>query len=307
MSVCEHGQKIPPSPSKRGWYLNMYGPWDSQACSAMMKARFYCIKISSMPTAILVVYTSDGFVAVSDGKGNNPGNPSLHEQKIFNLENHSLHLMYGVSGAASVIDKDGKTDILKQAYKPILEELAGEEFSTLAKYADGVVDAIGPVIHEIFKEVALLKDWEQYPNEPYNFGIMFAGYFKGTPAIAERKISFWRDKRCITETKDFCPARHGHYILVGSDPMADIVSGAGNQFLQYKTPGLTKLKKNDGSISQKEAIDAGREYIKACMTPEARNIDPCVCESIGGDIWKATLGENGDFDVSVLVPSNGSV
>jgi hypothetical protein len=94
---------------------------------------------------------------------------------------------------------------------------------------------------------------------------------------------------------------------VGSDPIADIVAGAGNQFLQYKTPGLTKLKKNDGCISKKEAIDAGREYIKACMTSDARNIDPHVCESIGGDIWKATLGENGDFDVRVLVPYNDSV
>jgi hypothetical protein len=260
-----------------------------------------------MPTAILMVYTPDGFVAISDGKGTNQRKPSLHEQKIFSLKSHYLHLIYGVSGAASVLDTDGKTDILKQSYQPVLEQLAVQEFPTLASYADGVMDAIGPILHQIFKDVAPLRDWEQNPNEPYNFRILFAGYFKGTPAMADRQVSFWRDKYCITDTENHYPAHHGNYFIVGSDPVADIVAGAGNQFLQYKTPGLTKLKKNDGCVSQKEAIDAGCEYIKACMTPEARSIDPCVCKSIGGDIWKATLADNGDFDVRILVPFNGSV
>ncbi len=300
-------QTIPLSTSKRGAYLNMYGPWNPQACAAMMNARLYRIKVSSMPTAILMVYTPDGFVAISDGKGNPIEKlPSLHEQKVFNLRSHSLNLMYGVSGAASILDEDGKTDILKQAYQPVLQTLASQEFSTLASYADAVMDTLGPKLHEILKADAPLRDWGQDPEE-YKFKIQFAGYFKGVAAIAERRISFWREKWCVTDTKDFCPAHPADYSLVGSEPVVDIVSGAGNQFLQYKTPGLTKLKKNDRSISQKEAIDAGREYIKACMTPEARGIDPCVCNSIGGDIWKATLAENGDFDVCVLVPFNDSV
>ena len=86
-----------------------------------------------MPTAILMVYTSDGFVAVSDGKGNNHGNPSLHEQKIFNLKGGSLHLIYGVSGAASVLDKDGETDILKQSYQPVLEQLGSAGVSNFGE------------------------------------------------------------------------------------------------------------------------------------------------------------------------------
>ena len=260
-----------------------------------------------MPTAILMVYTPDGFVAISDGKGSNGGQPSLHEQKLFNLKSRSLNLIYGVSGAASLLDEDGKTDILKQSYQPVLQKLAMQEFPTMASFADAVLVALGPIIHEIIKDVAALRDWEQCPDDRYYFRIQFAGYFKGIAAIAKRKISFWHNKWCITDTKDFCPARPADYSRVGSDRVADIVSGAGNQFLQYKTPGLTKLKRIDRSISQEEAIDAGREYIKACMTPEARGIDPYVCESIGGDIWKATLAENGDFDVCVLVPFDGSV
>jgi hypothetical protein len=172
----------------------------------MAHTRLRCINVSSMPTALLMVHTSDGFVAISDGKGTSHGQPSLHEQKIFNLKSHSLHLIYGVSGVASVLDKDGKTDILKQSYQPILEQLAAQEFPALASYADGVMEAIGPILHELLKDVAALRDWEQHPNEPYNFRIQFAGYFKGTPAMATRQISFWRDKRCITDIKDSCPA-----------------------------------------------------------------------------------------------------
>jgi hypothetical protein len=214
--------------------------------------------------------------------------------------------MYGVSGLVSILDIDKKIDILKQLYQPILEQLAAHNFPTLASYADAVMNAVGPALHEILKKEAALRDWGQDPDE-YNFRIQFAGYFKGIPAMADRQVSFWREKWCITDTKDYCPAHHSNYFIVGSDSVADIVASAGNQFLQYKTSGFTKLKKGDRSISQKEAIDAGREYIKACMTPEAQDIDPRVCKGIGGDIWKATLGENGDFDVRVLVPFNGSV
>ena len=168
------------------------------------------------------------------------------------------------------------------------------------------MDALSPILHAILKDVAPLRDWEQHPNEPFSFRIQFAGYLKGTPAMADRQISFWRDKCCITDTKNSFPALPGDYTIVGSELVADIVASSGNQFLQYKTPGLTKLKKNDGSISQKEAIDAGREYIKACMTQEAIIIDPNCCNSIGGDIQAATLKADGNFEKWVEVPFNPS-
>jgi hypothetical protein len=55
-----------------------------------------------MPTAILIAYTSEGFVAVSDGKGTNAKANSQHERKVFGAKGPSFKLMYGVSGAARV-------------------------------------------------------------------------------------------------------------------------------------------------------------------------------------------------------------
>jgi len=110
-----------------------------------------------MPTAILMVYTPRFFVAVSDGKGSNFAQPALHEQKVFNLNTHTWALMYGVSGAASVLGEDRKTDILKQEYQSILAQVATQEFASLADYANEVVNTLGPALHRIFKDVAPLE------------------------------------------------------------------------------------------------------------------------------------------------------
>ena len=85
------------------------------------------------------------------------------------------------------------------------------------------------------------------------------------------------------------------------------MAGAGSQFRPYKTAGLTKLKRGERNISQSEAIDAGREYIKACMTREAIDIDPHCCKSVGGDIRAATLRADGYFKQWVEVPFNDPV
>lgn len=250
-----------------------------------------------------MIHTTDGFVAVSDGKGTNTKKPSMHEEKIFQLKGPCLHLICGTSGAASILDADGTTDVLKRVYRPIIEGLAKRDFQTLTEYADAVMAALGPVLHKELKESAPLRDWELSPNEPFTFRLQFAGYFKKTPGIADRQLSFWREKYCVSDMKTYFPASSCQYSLVGSERIADVVAGGGTELYQYKTPGLTRLKKQDGgTISQREAIDAGREYIKACMTPEAHTLDALCCGGIGGDIRAATLAANGDFNLWVEVP-----
>lgn len=111
----------------------------------------------------------------------------------------------------------------------------------------------------------------------------------------------------MTTSEPHCFAYPGNYSFVGSPEIRKkLVEIEDDQFSQFKTVGFMKLIRQDGSISRGEFIDGATKYIQACMTQKARNIDR-YCESIGGDIWKATLAENGDFDVCVLVPFNGSV
>ena len=86
-----------------------------------------------MPTAILMIYTSDGFVAAPMEKATTMGIRCATDAEDIQTKRWRSHysLIYGVSGAASVLDKDGGTDILKQAYQPVLEHQAAQEFPTL--------------------------------------------------------------------------------------------------------------------------------------------------------------------------------
>jgi hypothetical protein len=307
LGISASEQEIPPSPSKLGRYLNMYGPLDSRLLSRGLNPPPCVIPVPSMPTAILMAYTREGFVGISDGKGTNGKTDSQDEQKMFGVAGPNLKLMYGVSGAASILDLDGITEVLQPVYRSIIERLARRSVPDLGSYADDVILQIRPELSKEIKKERPLPDSTVSPSDPVIFKIQFAGYCDDKPVITERELCLWADKWCVTTSNPLCTIYPGRYSYVGSPKILQkLVDPYDDLFQQFKTIGSNKLIKMDGSISRDEFIDGATKYIQACMTQEARDIDS-YCKTIGGNIWKATLGANGDFDVRVLVPFNGSV
>jgi hypothetical protein len=253
-----------------------------------------------MPTAILMAYTRDGFFAVSDGKGTNGTTDSQHERKIFVAKGPSLKVMYGVSGIASILDRG--VEILQPIYRPIIEELATQRWPNLGTYADTVMLKLRSILCAEIRKAKNLPDSCIAP--PYSFKIQFAGYCNEKPVMTVRELNLWSDKWCVTTSEPLCVAYPGNHSFVGSDAIRKkLVDIEDEEFSDFKTSGFLKLIKQDGNMSRDEFIEGAKRYIQACMTQQARKLDPC-CESIGGDIWSAALLENGDLSLCVIVPFN---
>ena len=88
-----------------------------------------------------MIYTRDGFVIASDGKGSG-GRESDGEQKIFESSGPDWCLACGVSGAASAIDDVTGRDAFKDEYARIINELKVLNPQSLIDYADNFISKV---------------------------------------------------------------------------------------------------------------------------------------------------------------------
>jgi hypothetical protein len=244
------------------------------------------ITIAPMPTAIVMIYTRDGFVVASDGKGSGGRGISDGEQKIFEASGPDWCLACGVSGAASAIDAAGQ-DVFKDEYAHIIDQLKLLNPQNLIDYADNFISKVGAFW---YPEVST------QPNLPRtSMKVQLAGYFKGQPGIVERNIFFDRDGFPPAKTLNICYPRPGQESCVGSPPIKRLILAGNDDFQKFKTVGLTKMEAKDPSISLQEAMEAATQYIEACKSPKAREIDP-YCETIDGLICTAVLTPTKGFE-----------
>jgi hypothetical protein len=242
------------------------------------------ITIAPMSTAIVVIYTRDGFVIASDGKGSGGRGIPDGEQKIFEASSPDWCLACGVSGAASAIDAVGQ-DVFKDEYARIIDQLKLLNPQSLIDYADNFISKVGAFW---YPEVSTQPNLSQT-----SMKVQLAGYFKGQPGIAEREILFDRNGFPPPKIVNVhCPIP-GQDSLVGSLPIKQLILTGNDDFQKFKTVGLTKMDVKDPSISLQEAMEAATQYIEACKSPKAREIDR-YCETIDGRICTA-----------VLTPTNG--
>jgi hypothetical protein len=270
--------------SRNGCYDNLRYVPDGQ------NAHLRGIRATFMSTAIVMIYTKEGFVVAADSYGNRrKGAPSLAEVKIFETRGRGFTLMYGISGAASLIEKneDGiETDYYKPFYSQVASELAIEPISTLEQYADCFVSQVGI---KIVKEIANAK--ESFSDSPQTLKLQFAGYFQGVPAMAERTLTYSRSGFSVPCKITCSPARFANTLYVGYDELAEGLSQAvDDEFREYRVGGTWgKVWKRDESISLEEAMDAAKKYILACSSEEARKFDREKEKTIGGKLFLATL------------------
>lgn len=240
----------------------------------------------SMPTAIVIIYTREGFVAVSDGKGNKTQGASEHETKLFPIappNRPSWRAIYGLIGAASLIDRKTGKDDFKEIYQDAVTTLENQSIENLADYADRFAGLVGPQLYKQFECEHLFSLPQNQPAKSYFIIIPFAGYFNGIASLVVRRLSFCRDKWSVTRLKNSIHAKFGECYIYGSEAVAEeLLNPEATPFAQFKTEGFHKVKMGDASISLQEAKNAATKYIDACDSPAGRAAD-LYCESIGGD------------------------
>jgi len=247
------------------------------------------IRTTPMSTAIIMIYTKEGFVAASDGFGNrSKGAPSLEEQKIFDTSGIGFTLIYGLSGAVSLPDKDAdgnEIDWFKPIYSQVASELKSIPIPNLEEYADLFVAKVGNKIH---KEIANTTD--RWADNPHTLRMQFVGYFYGVPGMAERVLTYCRSGFSVPCKITCSPARFANSLRVGYDEVAEILAhDKDNNFRDFRTEAWKKVWQRDENISLGEAIDAAKKYVWACASDAALQFDPQKIKNIGGQLFLATL------------------
>jgi hypothetical protein len=221
-----------------------------------------------MSTAIAMIYTKEGFVAASDGFGNRgKGAPSLDEQKLFDVVGYDFTLIYGISGAASLIGKDAdgnETDYFKPIYSQVASELRSIGIANLEEYADLFVSKVG---NKTVQEIANPDD--RFADRPHTLKVQFVGYCHGIPGMAERTLTYCRSGFSVPCKITYSPPRFANRLLVGYDEVAEILSRDGDdEFRNYRTDAWKKVWRMDESISLEEAIEAAKNIFgRALQTP----------------------------------------
>lgn len=234
-----------------------------------------------MPTAIVVIYTAEGFVVGSDGRSNEGFSDC--EQKIFPTSNTVWHSAYALSGAVGIGPEQVKSDC-----HSIAERLEQVQPPNLRTYADLFITALGKRMR--LNVVEGLS--AQRPSVTTRIDI--AGYYSGNPQMAMREIQFTigSEEVQITRSEDRHPPFPNDPFCVGSPIITnELEHGHDSEFDRFRTEGLKKLVDRK-PVSLQEAAEIIRNYIAACATDKARTIDS-RCRSIGGHTSIAKITPEG--------------
>jgi hypothetical protein len=260
-----------------------------------------------VPTAIVRIYTYEGFVIAADGY------PTGTTQKIFPAIGPHHSLAYGLCGWANV---SGEGTPWRVCWADECREIANRPapIGNMSKYAKVFTETLG---RQVTNKIAQLKengeisdsDYFQLQTEQRDSSIHFAGYFKGAPRMAVGQIRFNLPTYSanLVRQPDYCNPDDNY--LFGSGKIRNLLFSPTEPFFsdspetlqcakyiwkRYRTPNLVKLLERR-QVSLDEAVEAATDYIEACEDPEAKRIDETACREIAGDIHIATIKPNEGF------------
>lgn len=263
----------------------------------------------SMSTAMVRIYTPDGFVIAADGY------PSLNAQKIFPASGSSYSLAYGLVGWADVSeDEKGWRVSWAEESQGIATRLAEMSFGKMEDYVSMFTRMLesqvrDKILHLKAKDEISEEDYTNQLQGAKESSLHFAGYFDGIPKMVTSHIHFDlpRSSASLSLGPETC-APYLHY-LYGSQGIRELIStptepvpidgeaaevqdARRHIWQRYRTRNLASLiHRHD--ITYSEAIEAARDYIEACKDPEAKKIDYKACLEIAGKIHIAKVTESG--------------
>jgi hypothetical protein len=295
----------------------------------------YC---APMPTAIVRIYTPEGFVIAADGYSDDADAPALNCQKIFATSGTFGTLAFGISmlgGASFTNDVTGAnlrivfgqecqhTAEKLQSYTPRSLNEYAEKFSRL--FLEQVQLRIAKGVEE---GIVSDSDYSGWKKSRALTLLHFAGYIAsgnaGNPLLPSMATYTVRlADGSVEPGTALLNISHSPAVgfFYGSQQILSILQSEGAQFSkhsereqdrlalqiwqQYSKPAHRDLKEGRG-ISLSSAIEAATSYIQACSDVKARKIDQ-QCHSIGGRIHVGTITFEDAFKwVPNLEPSDST-
>ncbi len=246
------------------------------------------IEIPSMPSAICMTYSREGFVVAADGRARENGEVvSEKTKKVFQAGD--LPLAYAMCGRTSFDTKTTKNavDLLKEAPYGIIG-LSKSRHADLSSYAVG----FGMHLYTTLKKAQDAGDLEPLPTKQtdlygrdYHFlHVFLAGYYLGQ---ADWKILSLRHRdQFLLEPKVHDIALRKKPYVYGSAKIEKLLFDDDDPALcLYRVKGFHESE----HPSLSDGIEALKSYIRACCDPEIAEFDPNICAAIGGRIHVATI------------------
>lgn len=244
-------------------------------------------------TATAILYTGFGYALAADGRqrwGHAPSRDATAResekesiQKIFKLETGQA--VFGCALRGSVANRDRSFD-LGVEFPNQIALLRREKFENGHRLVDALSTNIGDYIEAAREEQRI----DGYPD----VRITCVGYFNKTPHWVE--VQFLPSHNPLGSLHWLNPTvpYPGLCVVTGSLLIRDLISHADPRFFEFYRPF-------DETASLQDAIEVVKNYIEACSSPMALEVDPS-CEELGGHIHVATVTHTGfKWEVPPLV------
>ena len=252
------------------------------------------LEFTEMSTAIVRVFTSEGFVIAADGRARIQETETVvsdSEQKLFIISRSDRALVYSFAGNLQVInDSTGElvVDVISEIRRAIQETALAPSRHDLNWY----VSKLWKEAHRKLILASKSKDSSPFPVSPNDPGVIchvfFYGYYRNVPV--ELDLRFMHEEQTVVKPR-FFPTGHlaPGVIMYGSERVATLLFRTDDfSFSQYRTPAIQKAIRHQ-SLTLSDGIEIAESYIHACDSNEGRAIDSTICAAIGGHIHIAAI------------------
>lgn len=249
-------------------------------------------------TAISIAYVNDGFVVAADGRSrwNSESKPDLEaiksqsdtEQKIFYGEYKRQPFAYALSGAA--FNKNKTFNLVAELKRSV-------EDSSNAKDLRSAVVNIGECLNHSIATARADGRIPGYPEMdtiiPGTIAKVFGvGYLQNQrPSLVFLRLR--HEMQVLAHPQIEIQTPPAALLRIGSAEVVRLTDCRDPRFCAFYRPPL-KLES-----PLQEAIEWARAYIDACCSPAALEVDPTVCEGIGGHIHAATITKHLGFQWAI--------
>jgi hypothetical protein len=256
-------------------------------------------EVANMPTAIVILYTTEGFAFAADGlQCKDDGTPINREaQKIFCVTGLGRSLASAFAGTVVIGDENSPERIFDFVSESanVTESLASVNFFGIQKYSEEVARRIADKLAESVADAKAKGLKIEYPNDPaFTYEgekgstiarIFTAGYYRGNPKWMQTR--FFHTKQQLeqptVETRVISP---GNSMGYGSKIIANLLYNTEDpRFAIYRTVRVNRVEE----ITMEQAIELASQYIMAQSSPLAKELDPAVCRLIGEKLHVAKL------------------
>jgi hypothetical protein len=245
-----------------------------------------------MPSAILLFYTSEGFLMAADGRARSQ-QAVLSETmtKIFPITQPGRHLAYAFAGTVAFTDKDNEDAVLfdfRDEAMKVIESLCTLDHGSLESYTSAVSDQVYSRLVAA-KENVRMEPFKE--TQAYIAYLFIAGYFKNQPGWAVAEFSRYGQTPLLPIVHQK-PLAKGYRPLVtyGSPIVAQHVLDMDDPvFAAYR---VQKIHAEE-QVTIAEAANVASKYIAACKGPEGLKLDAQICVAIGGHIHMAAITTEG--------------